>query len=130
MNDAVRLVEIFTAEGVELAGKQADVVALVAPQGVEPAEDSDGTDGRWRIARRVGQDRLISTVVPQARHTRKTPEARRDGYRAHIAVEPDTTLITGCALTQTTGAAGSDAAVAEQMLAAENEPVTGYGDSA
>lgn len=38
MNDAVRLVEIFTAEGVELAGKQADMVALVAPQDVEPGE--------------------------------------------------------------------------------------------
>ena len=29
------------------------LLALVAGQDVEPAEDSDGTDGRWRIARRV-----------------------------------------------------------------------------
>ncbi len=29
------------------------VLALVAGQDVEPAEGSDGTDGRWRIARRV-----------------------------------------------------------------------------
>jgi hypothetical protein len=133
VNDAARLVEIFTAGRVKLTGRQADAVgllALVAGQDVEPAEGSDGTDGRWRIARRVAEDRVISVNDPQARHTRKTPEARRDGYRAHIAVEPDTTLITGCALTQATGAGNSDAAVAEQMLAAENEPVTGYGDSA
>ncbi|WP_285702197.1 IS1182 family transposase [Actinomadura sp. NBRC 104412] len=137
VNDATRLVEIFTAEQVDLTGKQADAVgllALVAGQDVEPAEGGDGTDGRWRIARRVAEDRVISVHDPQARHTRKTPEARRDGYRAHIAVEPDTTLITGCALTQATGAAGSDAAVAGQMLTADthaqNEPVTAYGDSA
>jgi len=34
---------------------------LVAGQDVEPAEDSDGTDGRWRIARRTAPDRVIST---------------------------------------------------------------------
>jgi hypothetical protein len=41
---------------------------------VEPAEGSDGTDGRWRIARKVAADRVISTVDPDARHTRKSPE--------------------------------------------------------
>ena len=29
------------------------LLALVAGQDVEPAEGSDGTDGRWRIARKV-----------------------------------------------------------------------------
>jgi hypothetical protein len=29
------------------------LLALVAGQDVEPAERSDGTDGRWRIARKV-----------------------------------------------------------------------------
>ena len=29
------------------------LLALVAGQDVEPADGSDGTDGRWRIARRV-----------------------------------------------------------------------------
>ena len=64
------------------------LLALVAGQDVEPAEGSDGTDGRWRIARKVAEDRVISTVDPDARHTRKSPEARRDGYRAHVAAEP------------------------------------------
>jgi IS5 family transposase len=37
-------------------------LALVAGQHVEPTEGSDGTDGRWRIARKVAPDRVISTV--------------------------------------------------------------------
>ena len=97
VNDANWLVEIFTGRGFELTAKQSEAVALLAlvtGQDVEPAEGSDGTDGRWRIARRVAEDRVISTVDPQARHTRKSPEARRDGFRAHVELEPDTTLIT------------------------------------
>jgi hypothetical protein len=57
------------------------LLALVAGQDVEPAEGSDGTDGRWRIAHRVAPDRVVSTVDADARHTRKSPENRRDGYR-------------------------------------------------
>lgn len=58
-----------------LDGKAADayvLLALVAGQAVEPAEGSDGTDGRWRIARRVAADRMISTVDPDTRHAHKT----------------------------------------------------------
>ena len=29
------------------------LLALIAGQDVEPAEGCDGTDGRWRIARKV-----------------------------------------------------------------------------
>ena len=34
------------------------LLALVAGQDVEPADGSDGTDGRWRIARKVAPDRV------------------------------------------------------------------------
>ena len=68
-----------------------------------PPRASDGTDGRWRIARKVAPDRVISTVDPEARHTRKSPEARRDGYRAHVAAEPETGIITDEALTKAAG---------------------------
>ena len=125
--------EIFTDPGLELPAAQAEAVALlalVAGQDVEPAEGSDGTDGRWRIARRVAEDRVISTVDPQARHTRKSPEARRDGYRAHVTVEPDTTLITEGRLTKACGEDNSDAAIAAQVLIDAEEPVEAYGDSA
>ena len=45
----------------EPAASAAALLALVAGQDVEPAEGSDGTDGRWRIARKVAEDRVIST---------------------------------------------------------------------
>ena len=110
------------------------MLALVAGQDVEPAQGSDGTDGRWRIARKVAPDRVISQVDPDARHTRKSPEARRDGYRAHVAAEPETGIVTDEKLTKAAGTENSDAAVAEQFLAADiaegaevNAPATGDG---
>jgi hypothetical protein len=127
VNDANALVAAFA--GVELEEPAASAVALlalVAGQDVEPAEGSDGTDGRWRIARRVAEDRVISTVDPGARHTRKSPEARRDGYRAHVAADPDTGIITDEKLTQASGEENSDAAVAAEFVAAE-PPAAGHG---
>ena len=103
----------------ERAASALALLALVAGQDVEPAAGSDGTDGRWRIARKVAEDRVISTVDPQARHTRKSPEARRDGYRAHVAADPETGIITDEKLTRAAGTENSDPAVAEQFLAAE-----------
>src|SRR6266700_7052096 len=110
------------SEGVELEEPAASAVALlalVAGQDVEPAEGSDGTDGRWRIARKVAELRVTSTVDPQARHTRKSPEARRDGYRAHLAADPETGIITDEKLTRAAGQGNSDPAVAGEFLAAE-----------
>jgi Transposase DDE domain len=52
-----------------------------------------GSTGRWRIARKVAPDRVISTVDLQARHARKSSEGRRDGYRAHVAAEPETGIL-------------------------------------
>ena len=62
---------------------------------------------------------MISTVDPDARHTRKSPEARRDGYRAHVAADPETGIITDEKLTRAAGPENSDPAVAEEFLAAE-----------
>jgi len=106
------------------------LLALLAGQDVEPAEGSDGTDGRWRIARKVAPDRVVSTVDPDARHTRKSPENRRDGYRAHAAGEPETGIITDEELTKAAGQDNSDPAVAEQFLDREDQPCCWYGDSA
>ena len=44
------------AELEEEAASAVALLALVAGQDVEPAEGSDGTDGRWRIARKVAED--------------------------------------------------------------------------
>ena len=62
---------------------------------------------------------MISVNDPEARHTRKSPEARRDGYRAHVTDDPDTGIITGEKLTGAAGAEDSDAAVAAEFVAAE-----------
>ena len=104
VNDANALVAAFAgAELEEAAASALALLALVAGQDVEPAEGSDGTDGRWRIARKVAEDRVISTVDPDARHTRKSPEARRDGYRAHVAADPETGIVTDEKLTRAAG---------------------------
>jgi hypothetical protein len=140
VNDANALVAALKdAKLDEPASSAVALLALVAGQDVEPAEGSDGRDGRWRIARRVAEDRVISTVDPQARHTRKSPEARRDGYRAHLAADPQTGIITDEKLTRAAGTENSDAAVAAEFVAAEAAAAGGddrggrlawYGDSA
>ncbi len=134
VNDANALLAAFAAldqDTTEESVRSAlALLALVAGQDVEPAEGSDGTDGRWRIARKVAPNRVVSTVDPDARHTRKSPEARRDGYRAHVAAEPETGIITGEELTKAAGSENSDPAVAQTFLAAEDESCEWYGDSA
>jgi hypothetical protein len=123
VNDANAVVAAFAgAELEEPAASALALLALVAGQDVEPAEGSDGRDGRWRIARKVAQDRVISAVDPDARHTRKSGEARRDGYRAHVAADPETGIITDETLTRASGEENSDPAVAAEFLAAETGP--------
>jgi len=131
VSDAHRLLGYLPEQ--ELDHAQAEAVALlalVAGQDVEPAEGSDGTDGRWRIARKVAPERVISTVDPETRHAHKTRARHQDGYQAHVKVEPDTGLITGCALTPAAGPEYSDAAVGVELLADELDPVEVLADSA
>ncbi len=120
VNDALALLAALDLEAItEQGGKPAEAVALlalVAGQDVEPAEGSDGTDGRWRIARKTAPDRVISTVDPDARHAHKTRERRQDGFKAHVVVEPDTGLTTAVKLTKTNGPANSDANVGADLV--------------
>jgi hypothetical protein len=113
VNDArAVLAELAAPDAPRRDGPAADalgLLALVAGQDVEPAEGSDGTDGRWRIARNVAPDRVISTMDPQARHTRKSRSSRRDGFRGHLSAEPGTGLITDCEMTMAAGDGSSDA---------------------
>ena len=113
VNDALAVLEALTGPGAPerdtAAADALGLLALVAGQDVEPAAESDGTDGRWRIARRVAPDRVISTVDTQARHTRKSKSKRRDGFRGHVAAEPETGLITDCETTMAAGAGSGDA---------------------
>ena len=119
-------------------GAAADAVgllALVAGQDVEYVPDPDDPDGggRWRIARAVAAERVISTVDPDARHAHKTVHRRTDGFTAHVVVEPDTGLITATRLTAAAGPANSDATVGVALLAEDasaTSPVEVLGDSA
>jgi IS5 family transposase len=111
---------------VTLADDQADAVgllALVAGQDVEPG-DGEGT---WRIARRVAPDRVISTVDPDSRHMHKSVSTYRDGYKAHVAVEPETGLITACVLTP---ANAGDGPTGVELLDGETPGLQILADSA
>jgi hypothetical protein len=125
------------SDGVRKAG---ELLAAVVGQDLETGED-----GTFRIARRVAKDRIISTVDPDARHGHKTSARGFDGYKGHVAVDPDSELIT--ATTVTAGNVGDGQAV-EALLASElaerdasdrtedeppagpEEPLAVYGDSA
>jgi hypothetical protein len=111
----------------ELGPKAAEAVALlalVAGQDVEPEDGSDGTDGRWRIARKVAPDRIISTIDPDTRHVHKTVHHRQDGYKAHVVTEPDTGLFTGGKLTRASGEDNHEAVVGLDLLDTETTPET------
>jgi hypothetical protein len=60
-----------------------------APAGLTGQDLEEGPGGVFRIARRVAPDRVISTVDPQARHGHKTSARGFDGYKGHVAVDPE-----------------------------------------
>jgi hypothetical protein len=116
--------------GWDLDGPAAEAVALlalIAGQDVEPADGSDGTDGRWRIARQVASDRVISVVDPDARHAHKTVHRRQDGFKAHVVVEPETGITTACEFTKASGADAADGAAGIRLLSADTT-ITELGD--
>jgi IS5 family transposase len=122
--DAVEL--IVACENFDLTDEQADAVGmlgLVAQQDVEPG-DKPGT---WRIARRTAPDRMVSVHDPESRHVHKTTSNYRDGFKGHIAVEPDTGLITATDLTA--GNVG-DAQAAPDLIVDEEAGTEVLGDSA
>ena len=131
VGDALRL--LGRVSGQQLGEPAADAVgllALVAGQDVEFAAGSDGTDGRWQITKGTAPDRIVSTVDPQARHIHKTRNAYRDGYKGHLAIEPETGLFTEVALRPGCGAAHHEAAVAIELLEGEDGPRSVLGDTA
>ncbi len=112
-----------------LVSDAAVLLATVLGQDLETDQD-----GVFRIARRVAKDRIISTVDPQTRHGHKTQARGFDGYKGHVAVDPDSEIIT-----ETVVSAGNvgDAAVATDLIDdllnsdsdAQDEAAV-YGDSA
>ena len=131
VTDAIRLLAALPER--EHGPRAADalgLLALVAGQDVEPATDSDGRDGRWRIAERTVSDRTVSTIDPEARHIHKNRTRHQEGYKAHAAFEPEAGLFTAVALTAGAGADNHEATVAEELLAHEAPGLTILGDTA
>ena len=109
-------------------GRAARLLATVVGQDLEI-----DADGRFVIARKVAKDRVISTVDPDARHGHKTSARGFDGYKGHIAEDPDSEIITN---TTVTAGNVADGAVAEELLADilptttnNNNPDTDTGDA-
>jgi IS5 family transposase len=98
-------------DGRELAPAMAEAGELVATVVGQDLEEDD--NGVFRIARKVAKDRVISTVDTEARHGHKTTSKGFDGYKGHVAVDPDTEVITDTVVTP--GNAG-DASVAEDLI--------------
>jgi hypothetical protein len=130
VNDALALLAGLPAQPGGQAADAIGLLALVAGQDVEPAEGSDGTDGRWRIARSTAPDRVVSVTDPDARHVHKSRTRQQDGFKAHVSFEPEAGLFTAVELTSGSGAGSHEAAVAARLLASEREAVTVLGDSA
>ena len=127
--DATALLAALEGETVGPAlGEACALLATLLGQDLET--DDEGT---FRIARRVAPDRIISTVDVDARHGHKTAARSFDGYKGHIALDPDSEIVTATSVTP--GNAG-DAAVAPELLADDltaaepDAPLTVYGDAA
>ena len=114
--DAMALLAALDGRELDDAVRQAAaLVATVVGQDLD-----QGTDGVFRIARRVAPDRVISTVDPQTRHGHKTAARGFDGYKGHVAEDPDSELITA---TEVSAGNVGDAAAAAGLLA-DDLPVT------
>jgi hypothetical protein len=125
--DAMAMLALL--EGRELDEAGAAAVHLLAS--VVGQDITQAADGTFQIVRAVAADRVISTVDTDARHGHKTRARGFDGYKGHIAADPDSEIITA---TEVTPANSGDAEVAEQLLAdilpAEAEAEAEAGDGA
>ena len=113
-------------DGVALDDEQEALVGLLALVAGQDVEEGD-QPGSWRIARKVAKDRIISTVDPETRHMHKSRSNYRDGYKAHLAVEPETGIITDVDLTP---ANTGDGPVGVALLDGDDDGLEVLGDSA
>jgi transposase len=107
----------------EVAADAIGLLALIAGQDVEVGE----APGTWRIARKVAKDRVISTVDTEARHGHKSTAVRTDGFKAHLATEPDTGIITAVKVTP---ANTPDGPVGVELMEGEPDGLEVLADSA
>ena len=102
---------IVALQGRELSDEVIEAAVLLAAVVGQDLERRE--DGSYVIARRVAPDRVISTVDVEARHGHKTSARGFDGYKGHVAVDPDSEIITDTAVSA--GNVG-DGAVAASLI--------------
>src|SRR6266568_9231394 len=81
----------FALRGEHLDARVAEAAVLLATVTGQDIEET--SDGRFQIFDGTAPDRVISTVDPQARHGHKSAAHGFDGYKAHVAVDPDSEVI-------------------------------------
>jgi hypothetical protein len=116
-------------EIVEPVREAGALLATVLGQDLEARDD-----GRFRIARRVAPDRVISTVDPEARHGHKTASRGFDGYKGHIAIDPDSEIIVATEVTagNVADARAADALLGDSLQERSHQgqaPIEIYGDA-
>ena len=93
--DARRILEALADKELPAEAREAvELLAEVTEQDIE-----EGPDGSVRIRHGVAKDRILSITDPEMRHGRKTNHRRFDGYKAHVAEDPGSELITSVAVT-------------------------------
>jgi len=115
----------YALRGERLDERTTEAAALLATVTGQDIEET--TDGRFRIFEGTAPDRVISTVDPQARHGHKTAAHGFDGYKAHVAIDPDSEVI--CAA-EVSPATSGDAVVAPTLLGDLTADGQGSGQAA
>jgi hypothetical protein len=124
----------YALRGERLDPRTAEAARLLATVTGQDIEET--SDGHFRIFEGTAPDRVISTVDPEARHGHKTAAHGFDGYKAHVAIDPDSEVI--CAA-EVSPATSGDASVASTLLGDLTPAAQGgglatgavvYGDSA
>jgi hypothetical protein len=100
------------------------VATVMVMQRLEGLSDREAVehfafDIRWKYATGVDLDypsfvHVISIVDPEARHGHKTAARGFDRYKGHVAIDPDSEIITA---TEVTAGNAGDATAAEVLLA-------------
>lgn len=77
-------------------------------------QDIEEKGERFVLIQGVASDRIISTIDTEARHGHKTSSKGFDGYKGHVAIDPDSELVTA---TDVTPGNAKDASVVTSLLA-------------
>jgi hypothetical protein len=121
VQDAATLLSVCEGEANPEVRTAIEQMQRLVAQDVEVTED-----GKATIRKGVAKDRQCSLVDPEMRHGRKSKSKRFNGYKAHLAVEPKSGMLTAI---ETTDGSQFDGAVTDAILDQTN-PAVMCGDNA